>query len=136
MLEFLDAFPNEISRLQLVKSIDLVIDIIPRVKPTCKTHDQMGPVELAEIKCQEVIEIGFSKTKYFTLGNCSTISWEERWQANFVCNYRELNVITFKNKYQLPKIADLFEQLGGAKIFSRIDLHLGYYQLGSKIKIF
>jgi hypothetical protein len=44
-------------------------------------------------------------------------------------DYRELNKITTKNKYPLPRIDDLFDQLQGAQIFSKIDLRLGYYQL-------
>ena len=44
-------------------------------------------------------------------------------------NYRSLNEVTIKNKYPLPKIEDLFDQLRGAKVFSKIDLRLGYHQL-------
>jgi hypothetical protein len=44
-------------------------------------------------------------------------------------DYRKLNEVTIKNKYPLPKIEDLFDQLNGAKVFSKIDLHTGYHQL-------
>ena len=44
-------------------------------------------------------------------------------------DYRSLNEVTIKNKYPLPKIEDLFDQLNGAKVFSKIDLRSGYYQL-------
>ena len=47
-------------------------------------------------------------------------------------DYRQLNDVTIKNKYPLPRIDDLFDQLSGAKVFSKIDLQTGYYQL--KIK--
>ena len=47
-------------------------------------------------------------------------------------DYRGLNAVTIKNKYPLPRINDLFEQLQGARVFSKIDLRTGYYQL--KIK--
>ena len=47
-------------------------------------------------------------------------------------DYRQLNDVTIKNKYPLPRIDDLFDQLSGAKVFSKIDLRAGYYQL--KIK--
>jgi hypothetical protein len=47
-------------------------------------------------------------------------------------DYRSLNEVTFKNKYPLPRIDDLFDQLQGAKYFSKIDLRLGYYQLRIK----
>ena len=44
-------------------------------------------------------------------------------------DYRSLNEVTIKNKYPLPRINDLFDQLQGAKYFSKIDLRSGYYQL-------
>jgi hypothetical protein len=44
-------------------------------------------------------------------------------------DYRTLNEVTIKNKYPLPKIEDLFDQLNGAKVFSKIDLRTGYHQL-------
>ena len=50
-----------------------------------------------------------------------------------LCNdYKELNKVTMRNKYPLPKIEDLFDQLQEAKVFSKIDLHFGCHQL--KIK--
>jgi len=44
-------------------------------------------------------------------------------------DYRSLNSVTVKNKYPLPRIDDLFYQLSGARVFSKIDLRLGYFQL-------
>ena len=44
-------------------------------------------------------------------------------------DYHPLNAVTIKNKYPLPHIDTLFDQLAGAKVFSKIDLHLGYHQI-------
>ena len=50
-----------------------------------------------------------------------------------VCiDYREPNKVTIKNKYPLPRIDDLFNQLRGVEGFSKVDLHSGYHQLGVK----
>ena len=57
---------------------------------------------------------------------------QEKWQPSHVCGLRQLNDVTIKNKYPLPRIDDLFDQLSGAKVFSKIDFRIGYYQL--KIK--
>ena len=51
-------------------------------------------------------------------------------------DYRQLNRVTVKNKYPLPRIDDLFDQLKGASVFSKIDLRSGYYQLKVKEKNF
>ena len=47
-------------------------------------------------------------------------------------DYRQINKVTMKNKYPLPRIEDIFDQLKGASVFSQIDLGLGYYQLRVK----
>ena len=60
--------------------------------------------------------------------SCSV--WAKRDGTIRLCiDYRSLNEVTIKNKYPLPKIEDLFDQLSGAKVFSKIDLRSGYYQL-------
>jgi hypothetical protein len=60
----------------------------------------------------------------------SNIIYEEEKQSLRLCvDYRPLNVITIKNKYPLPHIDILFDELTGAKVFFKIDLHLGYHQI-------
>jgi hypothetical protein len=63
------------------------------------------------------------------LGRPSVVSGEERWYKEDVIDYRSLNEVTVKNKYPLPRIEDLFNQLRGTSVFSKIDLRSGYHQL-------
>ena len=91
----------------------------------------MAPVELKELKVQmeELLSKGFVKT--------STSPWEapvlfvkKKYGSLRLCiDYRQLNKVTFRNQYPLPRIDDLFDQLQGAKVFSKIDLRSGYHQL-------
>ena len=60
------------------------------------------------------------------MGSSGVVCEEEGW----VCiDYHELNKVPIKNKYLLPRIDDLFNQLKGATVFSEIDVRSGYYQL-------
>jgi hypothetical protein len=63
------------------------------------------------------------------LGCPTVICGEERWEKRMCIDYRSLNKVTIRNKYLLPRIEDLFDQLRGASVFSKIDLRSGYYQL-------
>ena len=72
------------------------------------------------------------QTKLVALGSPSPIYQKEGWSMRLCVDYRALNEVTIKNKYPLPRIDDLFDQLKGGKYFSKIDLRSGYHQL--KIK--
>jgi hypothetical protein len=63
------------------------------------------------------------------MGSPSFICEQERWFEKNVCQYRNLNEVIIKNKYRLPRIEDLFDQMRGAKVFSKLDLRSGYHQL-------
>ena len=63
------------------------------------------------------------------MGHSRPIYVKERWILAYVIDYRQLNKVTIKNKYPLPRINDFFDQLQGASYFSKIDLRSGYHQL-------
>ena len=56
--------------------------------------------------------------------------------SDLCIDYRQLNKVTVKNKYPLPRIDDLFDQMRGTKVFSKIDLRSGYHQVRNRMKIF
>ena len=127
--EFKDVFPDEIPGLTPKWDIDLTIELVPGAAPMSKTPYRMSTPEMLELKMQlqDLLEkkyirptvspwgapVLFVKKKYGTLRLC--------------IDYRQLNKVTMKNKYPLPRIDDLFDQMRGAKVFSKIDLRSGYH---------
>jgi hypothetical protein len=91
----------------------------------------MAPPELAEMKKQlgELLEKGFIRPNTSPWG-CPAIFVKKKDDTLWMCiDYRPLNAVTIKNKYPLPRIDTLFDQLAGGKVFSKIDLRSGYYQI-------
>ena len=94
----------------------------------------MPPKELAELKVQfqELLDKGFIQPST-SPWDCPAIFVKKKDNTLRLCvDYRPLNAVTIKNKYPLPLIDLLFDQLAGAKVFSKIDLKSGYHQI--KIK--
>jgi hypothetical protein len=90
----------------------------------------MAPKELVEMKKQleKLLEKGFIHPSSSPWG-CPAIFVNKDGTLRMCIDYRPLNVVTIKNKYPLPRIDALFDQLAGAKVFSKIDLRLGYHQI-------
>ena len=91
----------------------------------------MGSEELAELKKQldEQLRKGFIRPSASPWGSPVLFVSKKDGTIRLCIDYRSLNEVTIKNKYPLPKIEDLFDQLNGARVFSKIDLRSGYYQL-------
>jgi hypothetical protein len=91
----------------------------------------MTPKELAELKVQlnKLLDKGFIHPSSSPWG-CLPLFVKKKDQSLRLCvDYRPLNDVTIKNKYLLPRIDILFDQLAGAKVFSKIDLRSGYHQI-------
>src|SRR6266540_2510668 len=91
----------------------------------------MAPEELKELKIQlhELLDKGFIRPSSSPWG-CPALFVDKKDNMKRLCvDYRPLNVVTSKNKYPLPHIDILFDQLAGAKVFSKIDLRSGYHQI-------
>jgi hypothetical protein len=91
----------------------------------------MTPKELAELKVQlnELLDKGYIHPSSSPWG-CPALFVKKKDQSLRLCvDYRPLNDATIKNKYPLPRIDILFDQLAGARAFSKVDLHLGYHQI-------
>ncbi len=94
----------------------------------------MAPSELKELKIQlqELLEKGFIRPSVSPWGAPVLFVKKKDGSLRLCIDYRQLNRVTVRNKYPLPRIDDLFDQLRGATVFSKIDLRSGYHQL--KIK--
>jgi hypothetical protein len=91
----------------------------------------MAPKELAKLKLQlqELLDKGFIRPSASPWG-CPALFVKKKDDSLRLCvDYRPLNVVTIKNKYPLPRIDVLFDQLVGARVFLKIDLHSGYHQI-------
>jgi hypothetical protein len=92
---------------------------------------------LAELKIQlnDLLDKGYIRPSSSPWG-CPALFVKKKDEALHLCvDYRSLNAITIKNKYPLPRIDILFDQLAGAQVFSKIDLHSGYHEIKICAKI-
>jgi hypothetical protein len=129
--EFIDVFPEDFLGLPPDWEIEFCIDLILGAAPISKAPYRMAPTELKELKMQiqELLDKGFIRPSVSPWGAPVLFVKKKDGTFRMCIDYRELNKITIKNKYPLPHIDDLFDQLQGAQIFSKIDLRTGYHQL-------
>nr|GFD00478.1 putative nucleotidyltransferase, ribonuclease H [Tanacetum cinerariifolium] len=125
--EFPDVFPDELPGIPLVREVEFNIELIPGVEPISKTPYRMAPIELKELKdqLQELLERGFIRPSVSPWGAPVLFVKKKDGSMRLCIDYRELNKITIRNCYPLPRINDLFDQLQGAMHFSKIDLRSG-----------
>ncbi|WVZ83101.1 LOW QUALITY PROTEIN: hypothetical protein U9M48_030279 [Paspalum notatum var. saurae] len=127
--DFPDVFPEELPGLPPDRDVEFRIDLVPGTAPVSKRPYRMAPDELKELKIQlqEQLDKGFIRPSSSPWG-CPALFVEKKDRGARV-DYRPLNAITIKNKYPIPHIDIPFDQLAGAKVFSKIDLRSGYYQI-------
>ncbi|KAA3480638.1 DNA/RNA polymerases superfamily protein [Gossypium australe] len=132
--EFPDVFPKELPGLPQVREVDFSIYLVPRITPISIAPYRMAPTELMELKTQlqELIDRGFTQPSFSPWGAPVLFVKKKDGPLRLFIDYRQLNKVTIKKKYPLPRIDDLFDQLKGATVFSKINLHSGYYQLRVK----
>jgi hypothetical protein len=132
--EYPDVFPDDLPGVPPDRDIEFIIELQPGTAPISKRPYRMPPNELAELKIQlqDLLDKGFIRPSASPWG-CPALFVKKKDNSLRLCvDYRPLNAVTIKNKYPLPRIDILFDQLAGAKVFSKIDLRSGYHQI--KIK--
>ncbi|KAA0061810.1 pol protein [Cucumis melo var. makuwa] len=129
--EYPDVFPDELPRLPPLMEVDFAIELEPETAPISKAPHRMAPAELKELKVQlqELLDKGFIRPSVSPWGAPILFVKKKDGSMCLCIDYRELNNVTVKNHYPLPRIKDLFDQLQGAIVFSKIDLRSGYHQL-------
>nr|AAR89003.1 putative polyprotein [Oryza sativa Japonica Group]ABF96826.1 retrotransposon protein, putative, Ty3-gypsy subclass [Oryza sativa Japonica Group] len=129
--EYPEVFPEDLTTMPPKREIEFRIDLAPGTAPIYKRPYRMAANELAEVKKQvdEQLQKGYIRPSTSPWG-APVIFVEKKDKTKRMCvDYRALNEVTIKNKYPLPRIDDLFDQLKGAKVFSKIDLRSRYHQL-------
>jgi hypothetical protein len=129
--EYPDAFPNDLSGMPPDRDVEFVIELQPGTAPTSKRPYRMLPKELAELKVQlqELLDKGYIRPSSSPWGSPALFVKKKDGSLRMCVDYHPLNAVTIKNKYLLPRIDALFDQLAGAKVFSKIDLRSGYHQI-------
>jgi hypothetical protein len=129
--EYAYVFPNELSGMPPDQDIEFAIELEPGTTPISKRPYRMPPDELAKLKkwLQELLDKGFIHPSTSPWG-CPALFVKKKDESLRLCiDYHPLNAVTIKNKYPLPRIDVLFDQLVGAKVFSKIDLRSGYHHI-------
>ena len=131
VLDFLDVFPDELPGLPPQREIEFKIDLYPGTEPISIAPYRMAPLELKELMKQldQLLTIGFIRLSTSPWGAPVLFVKKHDETLRLCTDYRRLNRVTVKNKYPLPRIDDLFDQLRGSKYYSKIDLRTGYHQL-------
>ena len=129
--DYPDVSPEELPGMPPDRDIEFLIELLPGIGPISKRPYRMPANDLEEIKKQirELLEKGYIRRSSSPWGAPVLLVEKKDGTLRMVVDYRSLNDVTIKNKYPLPMINDLFDQLVGAKVFSKIDLRSGYHQL-------
>jgi hypothetical protein len=129
--EFPDVFLDDLPGMPPERAIEFKIELQHGSAPIAKAPYKMSPVEMKELKIQlqGLLDKGYIHPSTSPWG-CSALFMEKKDKELRLCvDYRPLNAVTIKNKYPLPCIDILFDQLAGTQVFSKIDLHFGYHQI-------
>ncbi|GJT60205.1 putative reverse transcriptase domain-containing protein [Tanacetum coccineum] len=129
--DFKDVFPDDLSGLPPQQQVEFHIDLILGATPIAKSPYRLAPSEMQELseQLQELQDKGFIRPSHSPWGAPVLFVKKKDGSFRMCIDYHELNKLTIKNRYLLPRIDDLFDQLQGARYFSKIDLRSGYHQL-------
>ncbi|GKB07696.1 putative nucleotidyltransferase, ribonuclease H [Tanacetum coccineum] len=128
---FPSMFPEDLPGLPSFREVEFRIDLVPEAMPIVKSPYCLEPMEMQELSNQlkELQEKGFIRPNSSPWGAPVLFVKKKDGSFRMCIDYRELNKLTIKNRYPLPRIDDLFGQLQRSRYFSKINLRSGYHQL-------
>ncbi|GJU95464.1 putative reverse transcriptase domain-containing protein [Tanacetum coccineum] len=129
--EFPKVFPEDLSGIPPTRQVESQIDLVPGATPVARAPYRLAPSEMKEVaeQLQDLTDKGFIRPSSSPWGARVLFVKKKDGSFRMCIDYKELNKLTVKNRYPLPRIDDLFDQLQGSSIYSKIDLRSGYHQL-------
>jgi len=132
--DFSNVFPEDVLGLPPLREIEFSIDLVLEAGLVSIAPYKMAPAELVELKKQikELLEKQFIRPSVSPWGAPMLLVKKKDDNSRLCVDYRQLNKLIIKNKYPLPRIDDLMDQLHGVAVFSKINLRSGYHQIRVK----
>ncbi|GJU64877.1 putative reverse transcriptase domain-containing protein [Tanacetum coccineum] len=129
--DFPEVFPEDLPGLPPTRQVEFQIDLVPGAAPVARAPYRLAPSEMKELSEQlkELSDKGFIRPSSSPWGAPVLFVKKKDGSFRMCIDYQELNKLTVKNRYPLPRIDDLFDQLQGSSVYSKIDLRSGYHQL-------
>nr|GEU38156.1 putative reverse transcriptase domain-containing protein [Tanacetum cinerariifolium]GEU84907.1 putative reverse transcriptase domain-containing protein [Tanacetum cinerariifolium] len=129
--DFPEVYLEDFLGISPTRQVEFQIDLIPGVAPVAQAPYRLAPSEMKELldQLQELFDKGFIRPSSSPWG-ALVLFFKTKDGSFWMCiDYWELSKLTVKNCYPLPRIDDLFDQLQGSSVYSKIDLRSGYHQL-------
>ncbi|GKD54783.1 putative reverse transcriptase domain-containing protein, partial [Tanacetum coccineum] len=129
--DFPKVFPEDLPGISPTRQVEFQINLVPRAAPVARTPCRLALFEMKELsdQLQELSDKGFIRPSSLPWGAPVLFVKKKDGSFRMCIDYQELNKLTVKNRYPLPRIDDLFDQLQGSSVYSKIDLRSGYHQL-------
>ncbi|GKE64299.1 putative reverse transcriptase domain-containing protein, partial [Tanacetum coccineum] len=129
--DFAKVFPKDLPGQPPSRQVEFQIDLVPGPTPVAPAPYRLAPSEMRELSLQQqqLLEKGFIRPSSSPWGASVLFVKKKDGSFRMCIDYRELNKLIVKNRYPLPRIDGLFDQLQGSSVYSKIDLRSRYHQL-------